>query len=46
MVIKSIGAMSCAKIVGGASMFGQLVSATGVNVGERNIAATREALAA
>jgi chemotaxis protein CheD len=35
-----------AKIVGGASMFGQLVSSTGVNVGERNIAATREALAA
>ena len=35
-----------AKIVGGASMFGQLVSATGINVGERNVAATREALAA
>jgi chemotaxis protein CheD len=35
-----------AKIVGGASMFGQLVSATGINVGERNVIATREALAA
>jgi chemotaxis protein CheD len=36
----------CAKIVGGASMFGQLASATGINVGERNVVATREALAA
>ena len=36
----------CAKIVGGASMFGQLVSATGIIVGERNVIATREALAA
>ena len=35
----------CAKIAGGASMFGQLVNGTGINVGERNIAATREALA-
>ena len=35
-----------AKIVGGASMFGQLVSGTGINVGERNVAATREVLAA
>jgi chemotaxis protein CheD len=35
-----------AKIVGGASMFGQLVNATGINVGERNVVATREALAA
>jgi chemotaxis protein CheD len=34
-----------AKIVGGASMFGQLVNGTGINVGERNIAATKEALA-
>ena len=34
-----------AKIAGGASMFGQLVNGTGINVGERNIAATREALA-
>jgi chemotaxis protein CheD len=35
-----------AKIAGGASMFGQLVNGTGINVGERNIAATKEALAA
>ncbi|HEY2027522.1 MAG TPA: chemotaxis protein CheD [Gemmatimonadaceae bacterium] len=35
-----------AKIVGGASMFGQLITGTGVNVGERNVSATREALAA
>jgi chemotaxis protein CheD len=34
-----------AKIAGGASMFGQLVNGTGINVGERNIAATKEALA-
>ena len=34
-----------AKIVGGASMFGQLVSGNGINVGERNVAATREVLA-
>ncbi|MEO8620321.1 MAG: chemotaxis protein CheD [bacterium] len=35
-----------AKIIGGASMFGQLVSGTGINVGERNVIATREVLAA
>jgi chemotaxis protein CheD len=35
-----------AKIVGGASMFGQLVNNSGINVGERNVVATREALAA
>ena len=34
-----------AKIVGGASMFGQLVTGTGINVGERNVLATREVLA-
>ena len=34
-----------AKIIGGASMFGQLVSGTGINVGERNVTATREVLA-
>ena len=33
-----------AKIAGGASMFGQLVNGTGINVGERNILATKEAL--
>jgi chemotaxis protein CheD len=35
-----------AKIAGGASMFGQLAVGTGVNVGERNVTATREVLAA
>ncbi len=35
-----------AKIAGGASMFGQLAVGSGVNVGERNIAATRDVLAA
>lgn len=35
-----------AKIVGGASMFGQLLPAGGVNMGERNVAATRRALEA
>ena len=35
-----------AKIVGGASMFGQLAIGTGINVGERNVRATRDALAA
>lgn len=34
-----------AKIVGGASMFGQLAIGTGVNVGERNVVATRDVLA-
>ena len=34
-----------AKIVGGASMFGQLGTGSGINVGERNIAATRHVLA-
>jgi chemotaxis protein CheD len=35
-----------AKIAGGASMFGQLAVGTGVNVGERNVTATRDVLAA
>ena len=35
-----------AKLVGGASMFGQLGNGTGINVGERNVVASREALAA
>jgi chemotaxis protein CheD len=47
--MRALGAMQTsrisAKIVGGASMFGQLVNGTGINVGERNIAATKEALA-
>ena len=41
---RSAGGVS-AKIVGGASMFGQLVSGSGINVGERNVIATREVLA-
>ena len=46
--MRALGASAriTAKIAGGASMFGQLVNGTGINVGERNIAATREALAA
>ena len=48
--MRALGALQTArisaKIAGGASMFGQLVSGTGINVGERNIAATKEALAA
>jgi chemotaxis protein CheD len=35
-----------AKIVGGASMFGQLLPSGGINMGERNVDATRRALAA
>ncbi|MFL5607031.1 MAG: chemotaxis protein CheD [Gemmatimonadaceae bacterium] len=35
-----------AKIVGGASMFGQLANGSGINVGERNLSATRDVLAA
>ena len=35
-----------AKIVGGASMFGQLSAGSGINIGERNVAATRDVLAA
>ncbi len=35
-----------AKIVGGASMFGALLPSGGINVGERNVVAVREALAA
>ena len=35
-----------AKIAGGASMFGSLLPSGGVNMGERNVAATREVLAA
>lgn len=35
-----------AKLAGGASMFGQLLPAGGINMGERNVAATRRALEA
>lgn len=34
-----------AKIVGGASMFGNLIPAGGINIGERNVSAVREVLA-
>ncbi len=34
-----------AKIAGGASMFASLIPAGGINIGERNIAAVRDALA-
>jgi chemotaxis protein CheD len=48
--MRGLGARSsariCAKIVGGASMFGQLSNGTGINVGERNVSATRDVLAA
>jgi chemotaxis protein CheD len=48
--MKKLGSASTArisaKIIGGASMFGQLVTGTGINVGERNINATRDVLAA
>lgn len=33
-----------ARLVGGASMFGALLSKTGVNMGDRNVAAARDAL--
>lgn len=35
-----------AKLVGGASMFGALLAGGGINMGERNLAAVRQALAA
>lgn len=34
-----------AKLAGGASMFGALIGNSGINVGERNVLATREVLA-
>ena len=34
-----------AKIVGGASMFGNLIPAGGINIGERNVIAVKEVLA-
>ena len=39
-------ALIVGKIVGGASMFGQLTGGGGVNIGDRNIASTRLTLAA
>jgi chemotaxis protein CheD len=48
--MRALGASSSrrvsAKIVGGASMFGQLTNGSGINVGERNLSATRDVLAA
>ena len=41
----AIGNRLRAKIVGGASMFGNLIPAGGVNIGERNVAAVRQVLA-
>jgi chemotaxis protein CheD len=35
---------SRAKIAGGASMFGSLIGTGGINIGERNVAAVRQAL--
>lgn len=35
-----------AKIIGGASMFGNLMPAGGINIGERNVTAVRDVLAA
>jgi len=35
-----------AKIVGGASMFGNLIGSGGINIGERNVIASREVLEA
>jgi chemotaxis protein CheD len=47
--MRALGAKSpariCAKLVGGASMFGQLANGAGINVGERNLSATRDVLA-
>ena len=40
------GGRISAKIVGGASMFGQLISGAGINIGERNVTSTRDVLAA
>jgi len=46
--LRALGARGplTAKVVGGASMFGQLLSAGGTNMGERNVEATLKALAA
>lgn len=41
----AIGNRLRAKIVGGASMFGNLIPPGGVNIGERNVAAVRQVLA-
>jgi len=46
--MRDLGAMGNrlrAKIVGGASMFGNLIPPGGVNIGERNVVAVRQVLA-
>lgn len=46
--MQKLGAISGrirAKIVGGASMFGNLSASGGINIGERNVAAVRDVLA-
>ena len=47
--MQSLGAIESrlrAKIVGGASMFGNLIPSGGINIGERNVIASREVLEA
>ncbi len=47
--MRKIGAVSTrvrAKIAGGASMFGNFTATGGINIGERNVAAVRDVLAA
>jgi chemotaxis protein CheD len=41
----AVGNRMCAKIVGGASMFGSLIPAGGINIGERNVIAVKQVLA-
>src|SRR5215211_7979377 len=51
LLLKEMGALGArkermsAKIVGGASMFANLIPAGGINIGERNVAAVRDVLA-
>jgi chemotaxis protein CheD len=41
----AVGNRMRAKIVGGASMFGSLIPAGGINIGERNVIAVKQVLA-
>jgi chemotaxis protein CheD len=43
--VGAVGNRMRAKIVGGASMFGNLIPAGGINIGERNVIAVKEVLA-
>jgi chemotaxis protein CheD len=51
LLLKEMGVLGArkermnAKIVGGASMFANLIPAGGINIGERNVAAVRDVLA-